>query len=108
MTEYVNDGNILWLAVAKFGTPPAWQPGINYRTGDIVVPRAPTIGQANLAFQAVGYVGSSGSPEPTWPTNTDMTVADGAVLWIARDSRASPAPLPANEYYQIDDQVVAE
>lgn len=102
---YISDGNVLWLCVAKVGTPPPWQPGVNYKTGDVVVPRFPTVGQATLAFQAVGTLMSSGFPEPAFPSVVTSTIVDGGMIWIARDKTLSPPALPPNEYFKIAETV---
>ena len=58
---------------------PVWQAGKAYVAGEIV---RPTSANDNAHFYIVTTAGTShASTEPTWPTTTEATVADGTVTW---------------------------
>lgn len=97
----VEDGEILWLAVAKVGNPPAWAPDTNYDLGDTVVPIAPQAGQENLAFQCVGFLGKSNSSQPVFPSTVGNVVIDGQIEWKTTDPTADPLALEYDQYYLI-------
>lgn len=97
--DFVEDGNILWLAVTKEGSPPVWQNGFNYKQGDLVVPRFPQVGQENVMFQVVGFVGKSGAVEPTFPITEFAKVIDSGIEWRAITKSASPPQLEPSEYF---------
>lgn len=98
---FIIDNQILWLAVTKVGNPPAWVPQTNYQLGDVVVPTAPQVSQANLMFQVVGFLGMSGGSEPSFPVVAGNTVIDNQIQWEAVNPNLSPPALPYNEYYLI-------
>lgn len=100
---FIEDGEILWLAVAKVGSPPAWIPNNDYKLGDIVVPIAPDVGQINLAFQCVGFLAKSNSSPPVFPLTVGQTVLDNQVEWRAVVPAADPLKLPYDRYYLIDE-----
>jgi hypothetical protein len=102
---YVEDGDILWLAINKVGNPPVWQQGTIYNIGDVVVPVNPDSGQTNLAFQCVGFLGKSAAVQPVFPTVGGNTIVDGGVIWKAVDPIANPDKLAYNEYYVIEQSV---
>lgn len=102
MPTFVEDNNVLWLAVEKVGSPPAWQADTNYNIGDVVVPTSPQIGQENLAFQCVGFLGESSGSEPVFPATVGHTVDDKQIEWICQDPAQNPAALPPNTYYLIN------
>lgn len=102
---FTDDNDILWLCVAKSGTPDRWRPGTNYKKGDTVVPRFPVSGQEDIMFQCVGFIGKSNNSEPTWVNTNGALVIDNNIEWIARDPDVDPASLPTKEYYLIDQTV---
>lgn len=104
---FVNDGNILWLEVHRVGAPAAWTTGYDYQLGDVVIPRFPVLGQADIMFQVAGFIGSSGLSEPSFPAALGGTVEDGGVVWSAVSSSGSPPQLPSSEYYIITESVTA-
>lgn len=100
--NFVTDNQILWLAVTLVGSPPTWQPGVNYNLGDVVVPISPQPSQANLMFQCVGFLGQSGGSAPSFPSAAGDTVIDNEEIeWLAVDPTQPPPSLPYNEYYLI-------
>ena len=103
--SFIDDNQILWLMVAKEGTPPAWSSNTEYSIGDVVVPSSIQTGQENIAFQMVAFIGQSGSSEPTWPTAFGSTVIDNGVVWVARNPLNSPESPNAEEYYLINETV---
>ena len=56
-----------------------WQSNYSYSQGDIV---KPTSGSDSF-FYVCTIAGTSGSGEPTWPTNDGDNVTDGSVTWVA-------------------------
>lgn len=99
----VLDNQVIWLEVPKRGTPLVWQPGINYKLGDIVIPGVSTVipvGKEDVMFQCVGFVAYSASSAPTWPVSAGTKVVDGTVEWTARDPSANPEQ-PASDEYAI-------
>lgn len=103
---FVEDNEVLWLAVQKVGNPPAWQPNTNYKLGDVVVPTSPQSGQENLMFQCVGFLGKAGGIAPVFPTTVGQKVADNQVEWECVNPGADPNQLEYNKYFQITQSVV--
>lgn len=103
--RFVKDNRILWLQVPKEGTPPVWAPGVNYKLGDTVVPTNPPDDLKDFMFQCVGFVGKSGTTQPTWPQAVGTEVIDGNIVWITRDPLTSPPKLGKDEFYLIDQKV---
>jgi hypothetical protein len=98
------DGDILWLAVPFNGTPDEWQPGTNYRVGDFVQPTEEVLDAETeelLMFQCIGFIGTSGGSQPSFPVTLGATVTDNNCLWKARDPDANPAALSFREYYDV-------
>jgi hypothetical protein len=104
---FIQDGNLLWLMVEKVGSPLVWNGGTNYEQGDVVIPRFPVSGQENIMFQVVGYIGSSGAAEPSFPILAGQTVEDSGIEWTARKKTDSPLQLGPNEYFEIHETVTA-
>lgn len=100
------DGQILWLQVPKVGSPAAWAPGTNYKIGDVVMPTAPIVGLEDFMFQCVGFIGRSGSVQPTFPTPYAATIVDGNILWTTRNPNQAPPKYENNQYVVIDELVV--
>lgn len=108
--SFTEDNQILWLMVAKSGTPPTWQGDNTYSIGDVVVPTSVQTGQENVMWQAVAIMGRTGSSEPTFPTAFGGTVIDNEVEWAARNKATgltvvSPESPNDNEYYLINENV---
>ena len=105
--DFVSDANLLWLKVPKIGTPPAWIPGYDYQLGDVVIPRFPVLGQEEIMFQVVGFIGSTGTTEPPFPSSSGGTVEDSGVIWTAISKDGNPPQLPPSEYFVITESVTA-
>ena len=103
--DFVEDGNILWLAVTKEGSPLPWNNGTRYKMGDLVVPRFPVVGQENVMFQVVGFIGKSGAVEPSFPVSSLAKVIDSGIEWRAIEKNSSPPKLEESEYYLIKETV---
>lgn len=81
----VNDGTVVWTAIAF---PPIGRPRLPstaYALGAIV---APTLGTDNATATGFLYevttAGTTAAPSPPWPLTVGGTVADGTVVWTAR------------------------
>jgi hypothetical protein len=59
----------------------AWTASTAYAVGDVVVP---TTGKENGWRYECTTAGTSGSSEPTWPTQEGATKTDGTVTWTTR------------------------
>jgi hypothetical protein len=103
---FVDDNQILWLMVAKEGTPPAWSSNTEYEIGDSVIPTSIQTGQEEIMFQFVAFIGKSGDSEPTFPSSFGDEVLDNEVVWIARNTSDGPESPRENEYYLINETVV--
>jgi 3'-phosphoadenosine 5'-phosphosulfate sulfotransferase (PAPS reductase)/FAD synthetase len=102
MDYFIQDNNILWTPMTKQGTPPAWQPGVEYKIGDVIVPSNPQSGQENLMFMCVGFMGRSGTSQPgSLPLVAGIDVTDGQIKWKSRLAESDPAKLPYDEYALI-------
>lgn len=102
--NFLVDKNVLWLEVAKSGTPSEWVPNTNYRLGDTVIPRSSFIlppGKELVMFQCVGFVGKSGSTPPTLSTIVDNKIIDNSIEWVCRDPNEASVGVDWYEYYQI-------
>jgi hypothetical protein len=62
---------ILQIAAEK------WQASYDYDAGDLTMPTIPN----GYCYEVTVDGGSSGSSEPTWPTEIDQTVTDGDLTW---------------------------
>lgn len=60
----------------SYPAAPVWQPNRDYELGDLVVPVP-----LNDHRYVVTTAGTSGLTQPTFPTTTSGTVADGGVVW---------------------------
>ncbi len=101
---FIEDQNILWLQLTKIGSPPAWESGKIYNVGDLVVPRNPTVEQADMMFQCVGFLAKTPSSAPAWPSGPTEgeTLISGNVEYVAQAADKPPAALAANQYYLIN------
>lgn len=103
--QFIEDSEILWLAVEKVGSPPVWAPNAVYQLGDLVVPVNPQPGQENLAFQCVGFLGQSGGSQPAFTTGIGDSILDNQIEWRAVDPNADPLRLKYDQYYLINETV---
>ncbi len=71
-----NDFTIGWSHFHLTNIISTWVTSTAYIVGDV---RRPTVGTG--WWYIVTIAGTSGSPEPTWPTTLDGTVSDGGVTW---------------------------
>lgn len=102
--NFVLDNKIIWLELPKRGTPPEWQPGVNYNIGDTVIPRSsfaiPT-GKEDSMFQCVGFAGQTAAAAPSWPSSTSQVILHGDLELTSRDPTLNPAEPTEEEYYYI-------
>ena len=106
MSENLTEDNeIIWLAITKVGSPPAWQANWRYKLGDVVVPTNPQVGQENLAFQCVGFLGKSSSVQPAFTTTVGNTTEDNQIEWRCADPDEDPLKLKYDQYYLISQSV---
>lgn len=101
MLTVIRDKEILWIPVQLSGNPPKWSPNTKYELGDSVVPQVPTVDQANLMFQCVGFVGNSGAVAPTFNPIIGHSVDDNECEWTTVDPEQNPPELPYDQYYLI-------
>ena len=106
MATFLKDNRILWLQVPLEGTPAAWAPGTNYKLGDTVVPSTPIPSLAGQMFKCVGFIGKSGTSQPSFPAPLNSTVVDGNIMWTCRNPNESLPALEKNEFCVIDETVV--
>lgn len=102
---FLDDGNVLWLMVTKRGTPAAWSGATDYKLGDTVVPRFPQLGQEQIMFQCVGFIGSTGVSAPAFPTVIGSKYVDGGLEFLTQDQSSSPDTLTNQQYYQITEHL---
>jgi hypothetical protein len=67
----------------------AWTTATLYAAGQKVKPTAASNGNV---FEA-SAMGTTGTPEPTWPSAVGATVVDGGVTWTNRGPRTLPYPI---------------
>ena len=81
MVAINNAGQVLFDGYGQFlrAGEATWQPNTAYPSGRYVLPTAGGV----LEFFA-GAACTSGAVEPTWPTRTGLTVADGTCTWSNR------------------------
>ena len=105
-TDYVGiliyDNDLMWITLERKDQNFGWSPSVTYKIGDVVISVNDVVSNTeNLMFQVVGYLGTTGSTQPTWTTVLGGTYKDGGVLWETRSKVSSPAALPYNQYYII-------
>lgn len=105
----VYDGDIIWLTVEVIGSPSVWLPDVNYKIGDYVFPTSDVVDSNGdiLMYQCIGFLGTSGTFEPTFPTTLGDTLDDGNIRWRAGKSSLDPVQIAFNEYYRISETVTA-
>lgn len=103
--QFVDDNQLIWLMVKKEGVVSAWVSNTTYEYGDLVLPTAPTVNQANIMFQMVGRTGKTGSVQPTWPIVFGNSVYDNELILTARTLGNSPENVAEEEYYIIKETI---
>ena len=106
--ETVIDGDIVWVMVEFNGTPDVWQPDTNYNKGEFVQPSTTVedpSGPTQLMAQVLGFVGTSSTVEPSFPTTEGSTVIENNIEWRAQNPAKNPPALAFNEYYEITQTV---
>lgn len=63
-------------ALQRFQLNAPWLANQAYSTGNVIVPTPATL----VAFRCL-TAGTSGGTQPTWPSQTNVTVSDGGVTW---------------------------
>jgi hypothetical protein len=107
--DTIIDGDIIWIGVEFNGTPDVWLPNTDYDQGMFIQPSTvvnDTGTGTQMMFQVLGFVGTSSSVEPVFPTTSGDTIEDNNIVWIAQDPEANPNQIDFNEYYQIEQTVV--
>lgn len=79
--EYYTNGGVLGLVNPPPAVRPAWQANKSYSPGDIVRPTTP-----NGYWYRCTKAGTSGSSQPSWPTEKGASVTDGSVQWTVGGS----------------------
>jgi hypothetical protein len=85
LREVVNIGAIL--------TATTWAASFNYSVGDFVIPTTPN----GHVYEATADAGSSGTCEPTFPTDR-TTVVDGGITWTDRGMNPGGAEVTGTGY----------
>lgn len=70
--------NGIYTRYANTNSKPAWVASTAYAVNDLVMP---TSANENGHYYKCTTAGTSSSTEPTWPTASGATVADGTVVW---------------------------
>lgn len=66
-----------------------WQASQSYPSGNyVVLPQTPS----GYWYQATAGFASSGTTEPSWPTQVGATVTDSGVTWTCKGSISTPLP----------------
>lgn len=68
-----------WAALTIYTVGTNWGLGIDGEVYPGAVVRVPTVNNGHIYLATVA--GTSGAVEPTWPTTSGATVADGTVTW---------------------------
>lgn len=104
---YVQDNQILWLAVDKNATAPTWTSSTIIEKGTVVNASV----DKNVSYQAVNYVPKTSSSEPTWPTSGTLFTHE-AIQYVVIDETYDPANASAsniklnwNQYVKFNETV---
>ena len=62
-------------------------------------------GFESLMFQAVGFLGTSGTTAPAFPGTENDTVVDNNIVWVARLDNVNPLDLNFKTYYVVETRV---
>lgn len=105
--KFVNDGQIMWMSVAKNVTAPAWTAQTRVEKGNVINPTA----AGDVSFQAINYIPTSSSTEPNWKTNltlfTDKAVQYAVVneTYDPENASASNIKLNWNQYVRFNETI---
>jgi hypothetical protein len=107
--ERIFDGDIIWTMVAKNGTPDNWEPAKQYLVGEFASPTT-VVEDGNsqeLMIQCVGYIGKSGTSEPSFEQELGGLTEDGNLEWETVSTTSNPEALGFDEYYDISEEVTS-
>lgn len=105
--KFVNDGQIMWISIAKNVTAPAWTAQARVEKGDVINP----VATSTVSFQAINYIPTSSTIEPTWKTNlalfTDNAVQYAVVneTYDPENASASNIKLNWNQYVRFNETI---
>ena len=105
--KFVNDGQIMWISVAKNVTAPTWTAQTRVEKGNVINPTA----AGDVSFQAINYIPTSSSTEPNWKTNltlfTDKAVQYAVVneTYDPENASASNIKLNWNQYVRFNETI---
>lgn len=105
--KYVQDNQILWIAVKKNITAPKWTSNTIIEKGDVVNP----VADSTLSYQAINYIPKTPAIEPSWKTNmsifTDKNVQYAVINqeYDMTNPEASNITLNWNQYVRFNEEI---
>lgn len=105
--QYVEDNQILWIAIKKNVTAKNWQQSTITEKGDIVNSTVST----SLSYQAINYIPTTPSTEPLWKTNsslfTDKNIQYAVINQTFNDDKPeeSNIKLNWNQYVKFNETI---
>ena len=105
--SYVADNQILWIAIRKNLTAPAWTGLTITEKGKVVNPTT----ASDLSFQAINYIPKTPSDEPEWKTNLSVFTDNNVQYAVINQSydltnpSASSIRLNWNQYVRFNEVI---
>lgn len=105
--KFINDGQIMWISIAKNVTAPEWTAQTRIEKGDVINPTT----KSDVSFQAINYIPTSSKTEPNWQTNLTL-FTDNAIQYAVvnetydpKNSNASNIKLNWNQYVRFNETI---
>lgn len=105
--DFITDNQILWMAIRKNLTAPAWAGSKITEKGSIVNPTT----ESELSFQAINYIPRTPNTEPVWKTNlsifTDKNIQYAVInqSYDLTNPSASSIHLNWNQYVRFNEEI---
>lgn len=105
--KFVEDNQILWIAITKNVTAPVWTGNTIVEKGTVVNPSV----ESTLSYQAINYIPTTPATEPVWKTNlsvfTDKNIQYAVINqnYDLNSPSASNIRLNWNQYVRFNDTI---
>lgn len=105
--KFINDGQILWISIAKNITADTWKKSTITEKGHVINATA----SKPVSYQAINYIPTTPSVEPSWKTNlnifTDSTIQYAVINQTFNDDKPeeSNIKLNWNQYVRFNETI---